>query len=90
MALLYRLLDQAGQPARAEPSYAIFALAMLLAAAVSIKLTAAIFAAVALLVGVIVLFHKQPETNARLVRSLPWTSLIDRRLRRRRGLPAVW
>ena len=76
VALLYRMLDEADRPARTEDSYAVFALATLLAAAVSIKLTAAVFATVSLLIGVIVLLRKEPRTAARLGRSLTWTALI--------------
>jgi hypothetical protein len=76
VALLYSMLDEADQPSRTEDSYAVFALATLLAAAVSIKLTAAVFATVSLLIGVIVLLRKEPRAVARLGRSLTWTALI--------------
>jgi hypothetical protein len=74
-ALLYGLLDRRDvRPAGAD-AYDLFAIALLLAAAASIKLTVAVFAAVALPVAVGVRFRRWPWREAGLARSLTWMSL---------------
>ena len=89
VALLYRMLDEADQPARTDDSYAVFALATLLAAAVSIKLTAAVFAIVSLLIGVIVLLRKAPSRAARFEPLTEMDRADPHRLSPAPGLPAV-
>ncbi len=77
ITILYGRLLDADQPERPEDSHTVFALSALLAAAVSIKLTAAIFAVVALPLGVIVVFPKRRRRSApRLIGSLKWTSVL--------------
>jgi hypothetical protein len=75
--LMYDLLDvPAAQPARADDAYGLFALAVLLAAAVTIKSTVAVFAAVSLAVVILARFGRRPWQAASMPRSLVWTSLV--------------
>jgi len=74
--LMYALLDRDERQGRAEDAYDLFALALLLAAAVSIKLTAAVFAAVALPVVIVVGFRHWPKRERALRRSLIWMAVV--------------
>jgi len=74
--LLYSVLDtDIEEPLEREVAYRIFALAMLIAAAVSIKVSAGVFAAVALPVGIIAWWRRnQPRGTATSTRTLLWTT----------------
>ncbi len=74
--VLYAMLDAGrARPIRTEDAYDALALAILLATAVTIKLPAVVFAALALPVAVAVRFGRRPWRETGMVRPLVWMSL---------------
>jgi hypothetical protein len=75
-AKIYDLLAVSGwQPATTKDAYGVFALSILLAAAVCIKLTAGVFAALAILIAVLGWWNRRPGSETGSTRALVWMSV---------------